>query len=157
LDIDANPLCLCYLHSARRALCDWLADLYPPPPPAPPTPQWKDVPATKSLTEKYHADGSLPSDDFDKGHLELRSLLDEPIAQSIIGEYAKVKFTQESFFAWTEIQEYRHIPTADYRRCTAMHIYEKYIKKDAVCEVGSISEELRDAWSQKVRGGERGE
>jgi len=109
------------------------------------------MPAQTVLEEKYHKDGSLASDDYDKGHIELRALMDEPLAQSVIGEYAKKKYTQESFFAWTEIQEFRHIPTADYRRCNAMHIYEKYIKKDAVCEVGSISEELRNEWAEKVK------
>mmetsp|Transcript_25961 Transcript_25961/g.51744 ORF Transcript_25961/g.51744 Transcript_25961/m.51744 type:complete len:669 (+) Transcript_25961:261-2267(+) len=116
-----------------------------------PSARWKDVGTTKDLEDKFHADGSLAHDDFDKGHIELRALLEEPMAQSCIGEYAKSKYTQESFFAWTEIQEYRHIPTADYRRCTAMHIYEKYIKKDSVCEVGSIPEEARLEWAEKVK------
>ncbi|GMH96890.1 hypothetical protein TrVE_jg7607 [Triparma verrucosa] len=113
--------------------------------------KWKDVEDIHKLEDKFHADGSLAADDFDKGHIELRALLDEPMAQAALGEYAKSKYTQESFFAWTEIQEYRHIPTADYRRCNAMHIYEKYIKKDAVCEVGSISEEIRLEWDEKIK------
>ena len=104
--------------------------------------KWKEVPSKESLIDKYHAEGSLAVNDYNKGHLELRTLLDEPLAQAAIGEFAKSKFTQESFFAWTEIQEYRHIPTSDYRHCNILHIYEKYVKEGAVCEVGSISEDV---------------
>lgn len=43
--------------------------------------------------------------------------------------------TQESFYAWVDIQEFRGIPTADYRRGKSMHIYQKYIREGAVLEV----------------------
>lgn len=43
--------------------------------------------------------------------------------------------TQESFYAWVDIQEFREIPTADYRRGKSMHIYQKYIREGAVLEV----------------------
>jgi len=112
--------------------------------------KWKEATDIKSLDNKYHKDGSLAADDHDKFHLEFRSLLDEPIWQQAIGEYAKSIYSQESFFAWTEIQEYRSIPTADFRCCTDMHIYEKYIKSGAVLEVGSIPETLKEEWAIKL-------
>ena len=90
-------------------------------------------------------------DDFDEGHIELRMLMDEPVGQNAIGEYSKKIYSQESFFAWVEIQEYRHIPTVDYRRSIAMHIFEKYVKKDAVCQVGSISEADINKWTVLVK------
>lgn len=46
---------------------------------------------------------------------------------------------QESFFAWIDIQEFRGIPTADYRRGKSMHIYQKYIKEGAVLQVRVMS------------------
>lgn len=42
---------------------------------------------------------------------------------------------QESFYAWADIQEFRGIPTADYRRGKSMHIYQKYIREGAVLQV----------------------
>ena len=42
---------------------------------------------------------------------------------------------QESFYAWVDIQEFRGIPTADYRRGKSMHIYQKYIREGAVLQV----------------------
>lgn len=44
-------------------------------------------------------------------------------------------FLQESFYAWVDIQEFRGIPTADYRRGKSMHIYQKYIREGAVLQV----------------------
>jgi hypothetical protein len=39
--------------------------------------KWKDVEDIHKLEDKFHADGSLAADDFDKGHIELRALLEE--------------------------------------------------------------------------------
>lgn len=51
---------------------------------------------------------------------------------------------QESFYAWVDIQEFREIPTADYRRGKSMHIYQKYIREGAVLQVcwTSVSEAM---------------
>ncbi|CAM9445793.1 unnamed protein product, partial [Sphacelaria rigidula] len=50
---------------------------------------------------------------------------------------------QESFYAWVDIQEFRGIPTADYRRGKSMHIYQKYVRDGAVLQIGSIPAEER--------------
>jgi serine/threonine protein kinase len=42
---------------------------------------------------------------------------------------------------WIDIQEFKSIPTEDYRRSKALHIYHKYIKPNAVLQVGGLSEE----------------
>ena len=90
------------------------------------------------MRTRFIAEGTLPPDCPDE-YLQLRALLSEPIGQKFIGDYAKSILTQESFFCWVDIQEYRSIPTADYRRSKATHIYSKYIKKGAVLELGFLS------------------
>jgi hypothetical protein len=45
-------------------------------------------------------------------------------------------------FAWVDFHEYRDIPTKDYRRCCAVHIYQKYIKEDAVMALGFLSDKV---------------
>jgi hypothetical protein len=52
-------------------------------------------------------------------------------------DIAHILFVARSFFAWTEIQEYRNIPTVDYQRGMAMHIYQKYIKEHAILQVSA--------------------
>jgi hypothetical protein len=71
-------------------------------------------------------------------HRELRALLDDPLGQKYVGMYAKKCHTQEAFFVWIDAQEYREIPTPDYRRGKALHIYQKYIKPNAVLEVRAL-------------------
>lgn len=39
---------------------------------------------------------------------------------------------------WIDVQEYKSIPTDDYRRSKALHIYHKYIKVDSVLQIGGI-------------------
>jgi hypothetical protein len=97
------------------------------------------IPAPMQLAQKFVEEGSLPSGgDANPDHVELRTVLEDPVGQKYIGVFAKAIHTTESFFAWTEIQEYRSIPTADYRRGMAVHIYQKYIKDNAVLQVTTI-------------------
>jgi hypothetical protein len=97
------------------------------------------IPAPMQLAQKFVEEGSLPSGgDANPDHVELRTVLEDPVGQKYIGVFAKAIHTTESFFAWTEIQEYRSIPTADYRRGMAVHIYQKYIKDHAVLQVLAI-------------------
>jgi hypothetical protein len=94
------------------------------------------IPAPMQLAQKFVEEGSLPSGgDVNPDHVELRTVLEDPVGQKYIGLFARAIHTTESFFAWTEIQEYRSIPTADYRRGMAVHIYQKYIKDHAVLQV----------------------
>jgi len=108
--------------------------------------KWKKIPTLKSLVHKYILDGTLTSlsdslvsevdpcglvakrnsiilneslafNSLSNSLLQLRMMLDEPIAQARLGSFAKSIYSQESFFAWTDIKEYRAIPTQarDYR------------------------------------------
>jgi Protein kinase domain/Regulator of G protein signaling domain len=86
---------------------------------------------------KFHADGTL-SKNSDPEHLELRAVLDEPIAQQLLGNFAKENKSLEIFMCWIDVQEYKSIPTDDYRRSKALHIYHKYIKVDSVLQIGGI-------------------
>ncbi|CAN0459948.1 unnamed protein product, partial [Discosporangium mesarthrocarpum] len=58
---------------------------------------------------------------------------------------------KESFFAWVDIEEFKHIPTADYRRGKAMHIYHKYVRTNAVLQIGGISPEERDHLERMIK------
>lgn len=71
---------------------------------------------------------------------ELLVLLSEPLGQKHLGSYSKKIFTEESFYCWVEIQEFRAVPSQTYRRCIARHIYEKYIKPSAKMALGGLNE-----------------
>ena len=86
---------------------------------------------------KFHADGTL-NKHSDPEYLELRAVLDEPVAQQLLGNFAKENKSLEIFMCWIDVQEYKSIPTDDYRRSKALHIYHKYIKIDSVLQIGGI-------------------
>jgi serine/threonine protein kinase len=70
-------------------------------------------------------------------------------AQHAIGlESKKSTSTLNAFMAWVDIQEYRAIPTEDYRRSKALHIYHKYVKHNAVLKLHGISESECTAYSE---------
>ena len=79
------------------------------------------------MKQRYIEDGSLPSD-CSNDYVELRMILEEPICQRDLGHYAKKIMSQEAFFSWVDIQEFRGIPTPDYRRSKLNHIMRKYIR-----------------------------
>jgi len=54
--------------------------------------------------------------------------------------------SQESFFSWIDIQEYRGIPTLDYRRSKLNHIFKKYIMQGAVLQLGFLEEVSEEGW-----------
>jgi Regulator of G protein signaling domain len=108
---------------------------------APPS-TWRIVPDARTLESKL---ASEIGPDIQPGLVELRAVLEEPVGQKYIGVFAKAIHTAGAFFAWTEIQEFRAIPTADYRRGMAMHIYQKYVKDGAVQQVGGLSPNDRNA------------
>lgn len=97
--------------------------------------EWKLLMSKEEARKKFEADGTL-SKNSDPGHLELRALLEEPVAQHTLGKYAREKKSLDIFMCWIDIQEYKYIPTEDYRRSKALHIYHKYIKEGAVLDVG---------------------
>jgi len=105
------------------------------------------LPSVDEAKGMFKADGTL-SKSTDPGHLELRTLLEEPAAQHEIGRFAKSIHTHESFMCWVDIQEFKAIPdeAESYRRSKAMHIFQKYIKAGAVLEVGGIESDDRDKY-----------
>jgi hypothetical protein len=57
---------------------------------------------------------------------------------------------QDIFMCWVDIQEYKSIPTENYRRSKALHIYHKYIKPDAILVVGDIELSERERYKQEL-------
>jgi len=111
--------------------------------------QWKLLPSTEEARKKFEADGSL-NKNSDPEHLELRALLDEPIAQRALGKYAKERKALDIFMCWIDVQEYKSIPTEDYRRSKALHLYHKYIKENAVLEVGGITDSDKAKYKELI-------
>ena len=101
--------------------------------------RWKIMPSSDEARQKFHDDGTL-SKNSDTELLELRAVLDEPIAQHVLGNYAKENKSLGIFMCWIDVQEYKSIPTDDYRRSKALHIFHKYIKEDSVLQIGGIHE-----------------
>jgi len=114
------------------------------------TVEWKILPSSQEAREKYKKDGTLKERDDNPAHLELRILLDEPLAQQTLGVYARQKKSLDIFMCWIDIQEYKNIPTEDYRRSKALHIYHKYVKAGAVLELGGLQEADRDMYLQAI-------
>jgi hypothetical protein len=108
---------------------------------------WKMLPSIDEARGKFKADGTLAKS-VDPGHLELRTLLDEPLGQHSIGTYAKQNHCHESFMCWVDLQEFKTIPddALQYRKSKALHIHQKYIKVGSVSEFGGIDPEDRDRY-----------
>mmetsp|Transcript_15900 Transcript_15900/g.31632 ORF Transcript_15900/g.31632 Transcript_15900/m.31632 type:complete len:635 (+) Transcript_15900:244-2148(+) len=110
---------------------------------------WKKQESFADMKARFVADGSLPPDVSDE-YIELRQILSEPVCQRYLGDFAKKQFSQETFFSWIDIQEYRSIPTYDYRRSKLTHIYKKYIKADSILNLGCIEDEEREGVRELV-------
>jgi hypothetical protein len=109
---------------------------------------WKLLPSTDEARRKFEIDGTLPRD-CTADHLELRALLEEPLAQHMIGQYAKKIKAFNVFLCWVDIQTYKGIPTPDFRRSKALHIFHKYIKQGGIMEIG-VESTLRENYEQKT-------
>eukprot|EP01041_Mallomonas_annulata_P003194 gene3194-6305_t len=109
--------------------------------------RWKVVPTAEQARDRYEADGTL-SKQSDAGHLELRQLLEEPMGQNYIGAFAKEVQAQESFMCWIDVQEFKSIPTDDYRRSKGLHIFHKYVKAGAVLQLGSLDPAEIDGYKE---------
>mmetsp|Transcript_13869 Transcript_13869/g.44387 ORF Transcript_13869/g.44387 Transcript_13869/m.44387 type:complete len:755 (+) Transcript_13869:64-2328(+) len=81
---------------------------------------------------------------------ELRSILSEPLGQKFLGEFAKSENSQENLFAWIDMEEYKQIPTHDFRLCVARNIFKKYIKEKAVMQLGGLSKERIDHYYELI-------
>ncbi|CAE7665250.1 unnamed protein product, partial [Symbiodinium microadriaticum] len=110
---------------------------------------WKMLPSIDEARANYREDGTLAKS-VDPGHLELRTLLEEPLGQQSIGTYAKANHAQESFMCWVDLQEFKTIPddAFQYRRSKALHIHQKYIKTGAVSEFGGMDPDERENYYQ---------
>lgn len=91
---------------------------------------WKVMPSIAETRRIYEADESMPKN-LDTLQIELRKLLDEPSAQVLLGKFSRDLKLTKYLMCWANIQEFKSIPTDDYRRMKAMNIYQKYIKFDA--------------------------
>lgn len=82
-------------------------------------------PAFKLEKVSFAEEDGLQFDEDHPGYLELRQILDDPIGQKYLGTFMRQMHQHEALFCWLDIHEYVSIPTRDYRRCMAKHIYEK--------------------------------
>lgn len=111
---------------------------------------FKVLPSQKEARKKFEQDGTLLKNS-DLGHLSLRTMLDEPISQNALGKFAAKIQVLDIFMCWIDIQEYKGIPTQSYRRSKALHIYQKYIKEDAVLMVGVTTPQERERFAQLLK------
>jgi Regulator of G protein signaling domain len=111
---------------------------------------WKVMLSTDEARRKFELDGTLPRD-CTQDHLELRVLLEEPLAQYTIGQYAKKIKAFNTFLCWVDIQTYKGIPTPDFRRSKALHIFHKYIKQGGIMEIGGVDQALRERYEMEIQ------
>ena len=102
--------------------------------------EFKKLPSSKEARAKFEEEGTLAKNSS-VGLLSLRAMLDDPYAQQALGKYSASINLSEQFMVWTELQEFKCIPTADYRLSTALNLYHKYIKPDAIVRLGLLSDE----------------
>jgi hypothetical protein len=57
--------------------------------------KWKLMPSSEEARQKFEADGTLIKNS-EPGHLELRAMLDDPIAEKTLGKFAKEKKSLEN-------------------------------------------------------------
>lgn len=112
--------------------------------------EWKILPSSIEARKKFEADGTLMKNS-DPGQLELRTLLDDPLAQPVIFKYVTdVAKAQDLFLCWMDILEFKQIPSEGFRRSTGMTIYNKYIKADAALVIGDIEPSERDRYKAEL-------
>ena len=92
---------------------------------------WRVFPTIEEVQSKYCQDPSLPKD-LNPYQIELRTLLEEPQAQKLIGNYAREQKLMKYLMCWVDIQEFKTIPTDDYRRMKATNIFNKYLREQSV-------------------------
>jgi hypothetical protein len=112
-------------------------------------PVWKFLPSEAEAKRKYEEEGTLTKK-MDASFLELRTLLDDPMAQHALGIYTRECHVYECFMLWVDIQEYKSIPTEDYRRSKAMHIWNKYLKRGAPAEYGGLEDADCEHYEQEL-------
>jgi hypothetical protein len=113
---------------------------------------FKVMPSEKEARKKFENDGTLLKNS-DTGHLTLRIMLEEPLSQNALGKFAAKVQVLDIFMAWIDIQEYKLIPSSSssYQRSKALHIYQKYIKEDAVLMVGVTTPQERAKIDEELK------
>lgn len=101
-------------------------------------------------TENYLSDPILPDVDDVSDHVYLLQTLRNVVGQRHLGEFAKKLFQVESLMCFVDIEEYKAIPTSDYRRAKAKHIYSKYVKVGAVLELGLLNVTEREELEELI-------
>jgi len=103
--------------------------------------QWRILPSSEEAKKRFQDDGTLGKNS-DPGHLELRTLLDDPTAQNVLFKRAKAVQAQDMFMCWVDINAFKLIPEkqVQFQRSKAWNIYHKYIKDGASQEIGGIEE-----------------
>ena len=110
---------------------------------------WKVMPSIAETRRIYEADESMPKN-LDTLQIELRKLLDEPSAQVLLGKFSRDLKLTKYLMCWANIQEFKSIPTDDYRRMKAMNIYQKYIKFDAPQQIPLEEGPSADYFFEKI-------
>lgn len=103
------------------------------------TTDWKQLLSTAEARKKYIEDGTL-TESMEAGHLELRTMLDDPYAQKALGEYATQCRQQTALLCWIDIQSFKAITSGSYQRSTALNIYYTYISDSSVLTGDEISD-----------------
>ena len=83
--------------------------------------KWKLLPTSHEAKEKFQKEGTLVKTS-DPEKIELRVMLDDPIAQKSLAKFAKDRKSTDIFMCWLDAHEYKSIPTPDYRRSKALHM-----------------------------------
>lgn len=112
-------------------------------------PSWKVLKSPEEAKEQFAKDGTLNPTDSDPGRLELRTMLDNPTAQNALGKFADKNHVVD-FMCWIDIQEFKTIPTDNYRRSKALHIYHKYIDATAVLSIGGLADSERMLLKEQI-------
>ena len=99
--------------------------------------KWKVKPSS-SAARTLLADDS--TSEKNTGHLELRLMLEDPMAQNALGKFA-TGGNEYYFMCWIDIQEYKTIPTDNYRRSKALHIHGKYLLAESNLYLAEVPKE----------------
>jgi len=107
--------------------------------------RWRLSKTTKEARKEYEMDGTLPKNATPE-YLELREFLNDSKLLRPLGLFAKGYSNVEVLMCWIDIQEFRsiHEDAVDYQRSTALHIFHKYVKVGAACEIPDVDEDLKD-------------
>ncbi|CAM9157160.1 unnamed protein product, partial [Discosporangium mesarthrocarpum] len=103
--------------------------------------------------ERYHQEyekSPLLPDHVEEvtNYVELLAMLDNIAGQRFLGAYSREVGTHSYFFLWSDIQEYRAIPTSDYRFTKAKQIFSKYIRDGAINKIDFITDQFREEVKQ---------